>query len=75
MADNCTEVLEGSTYWNNECTSVEEVCEHYDLEWAPNELDRFNVTKCYNSTSNNATALEKVSLSSATSFNFDGNEN
>ena len=74
MADNCTEVLDDSTYWNNECTRVEEVCEHYDLDWAQNELDRFNVTKCLNSTSNTAVALDQVSLSSATNFYFAGME-
>ena len=63
MADNCTEVLEYSTYWNNECTSVEEVCKYYDLDWAQNELDKFNVSKCYNTSSENPVALDQVSLS------------
>ena len=74
MADNCTSVLEYSTYWDNQCTPVEEVCENYGLDWAQNELDRFNVTKCYNSTSNTPVALEAVSFSSSTSY-FHGVEN
>ena len=60
MADNCTEVLNYSTYWNNKCIRVEEVCNHYDFDWAQNELDTFNVTKCYNTTSNTSVALEEV---------------
>ena len=62
MADNCTEFLEYSTYWNNGCNRVEEVCAHYNLTWAQYQLDRFNTTKCYNTTSNDSVALEQVSL-------------
>ena len=61
MADSCNKSLEHSTYWNNECKSVEEVCDYYKLTWAQNELDRFNVTKCYNTTSRDSLALEQVS--------------
>ena len=62
MADNCTNVLEYSTYWNNGCYRVEEVCAYYNLTWAQYQLDRFNITKCYNTTSNDSVALEQVSL-------------
>ena len=63
MAENCSEVVEDSTYWNNDCTRVEDVCKHYNKTWAPDTLDRFNVTECAwpNGT---AVPLEEVSLNS-----------
>jgi len=40
----------GTTYWNNTCTSVDEVCSYYNQTWSPTTLDQFNFTQCNNGT-------------------------
>ena len=50
MADECNADGQGlTTYWNNTCTNIEDLCQHYN-QTLSDSLDKFNFTMCNNGT-------------------------
>ena len=49
MAEQCNNGTNGmSSYWNNTCTDVKDICSYYNLEHLPGQLDKQNFSMCYN---------------------------
>ena len=48
------------TYWNNSCTSIDQICTYYNLTHNPNQTDYRNLTTCMNSTSTATLTLDQV---------------